>query len=107
MDIDWRWLAGLAVTSLLAVMSHLRARLVKLEARVERYEVERSEPFPSDDTDEARAIADAKALEKKFGKRLTFAQAYRVVKAVRDAKKAKGSCKDDGIDEGNGSKHSA
>ncbi len=92
MDIDWRWVSGLAGTALLYGLSRLNKLTNEIEAlkkRLNRLDVIRGEPFPSDTAEEMVAVKAAKELSKKLGGTFTFEQAYKAVKMVRDAKKAK------------------
>lgn len=95
MDVDWRWVAGVAIPAILIGFQRLNARVTQLEKQLAQVVKDnksiRSEPFPSDTAEEMQAIRDAKALCKKMGGSFTFEQAYKAVKTVRDTKKAKGA----------------
>ena len=94
-SIDWKWVAGVAIPAVVVGLHRLNARVTQLEKQlaqvVQENKAIRSEPFPSDTTEEMIAIRQAKELCKKLGSAFTFEQAYRAVKTVRDAKKAKGA----------------
>ena len=89
-DIDWRWVAGLAVAAVLAKMTQLGRDNEALRKRVEKLERIKTEPFPSDDAEEMLAIRDAKALAKKMGGTFTFDQALQAVIQIRELKKKRG-----------------
>lgn len=100
--IDWKWFVGAIVGAILLAINQLRSRNDVLERR---WEGVKTEPFPSDESEEALAIKEAKALCKRNGNTYTFEKALATVKMIRKMRKEREAAKGD--DAGGNNKRTA
>lgn len=86
---DWKWLIALAVAAILARVVQMGKELDALKKQFSAVRADDREPFPSDGSDEAKAIQVAKALHKSAGEKFTWEQAKKVAKKIVGARRAK------------------
>lgn len=87
-EAAWGLLAAVAILALMLAKLYWengenRKRIETLERQDSSI---RTEPFPSDNTDEMQAIKEAKALCKKMGVPFDFDKAHKALRTVREAR---------------------
>ncbi len=88
---DWKWLllALPVVTGIVGRIIQMGKDLEKLRNQMAAFKADDTVQFPSDESEEAKAIKIAKALYKSSGERFTWAQAKKVAKHIREQQRRK------------------
>lgn len=91
-SIDWKWIVGGVIAVVLITINQIANRNKVLETR---WNGVKTEPFPSDESEEALAIKEAKALCKRNGNTYTFDKALATVKKIRKMRRERAADKGD------------
>lgn len=95
MEIDWRWLLDwkwvLAIPAMYVInrIATMGRELELLRKQFTALKTEDALTYPSDESEEAKAIKIAKALYKSSGEKFTWAQAKKVAKHIREQQRRK------------------
>ncbi len=81
---DWWWLLSVPIAAIVARVVRMGRELDTLTNKFDVLKAEDALPFPSDESEEMKAIKIAKALYKSAGEKFTWTQAKKVGKHIRE-----------------------
>jgi len=99
--LDWKWVLALPVMYIINRIATMGRELEALRRQFAAMKADDLQPFPSDDSEEAKAIKIAKALHKSFGEAFTWAQAKKAAKHIREQQRRKEQAQETASGDGN------